>query len=82
MAERFAKVNEQGIRELLDNATPKHGTACAWNGATFSWHGTARLHLSFCRTGLKIGTGPSTGVAWVSHTDFSTARHGRVFILA
>ena len=42
----------------------------------FFRHGTARLHLSFCRPGLKIGTGLSTGVARVSHTDFfhSTAR--------
>ena len=31
--------------------------------------GTARLQLPFCRVGLKIGTGPSTGVARLSHTD-------------
>ena len=39
-------------------------------------HGTARLHLSFCRAGLKIGTGPSTGAILTAHTDFfhGTAR--------
>ena len=38
--------------------------------------GTARLHLSFCRAGLKIDTGPSTGVILTAHTDFfhGTAR--------
>ena len=30
----------------------------------------------FCRAGLKIGTGPSTGAILTTHTDFSTARHG------
>ena len=52
------------------------GTACAWNGATFFGHGIARLHLSFCRDGLKIGTGPSTGAILTAHTDFfhGTAR--------
>ena len=52
------------------------GTACAWNGTTFFRHGTARLHLSFCRDGLKIGTGPSTGAILTAHTDFfhGTAR--------
>ena len=54
----------------------RHGTASAWNGATFFRHGTARLHLSFCRAGLKIGTGPSTGAILTAHTDFfhDTAR--------
>ena len=46
------------------------GTACAWNGATFFRHGTARLHLSFCCAGLKSGTGPSTGAILTAHTDF------------
>ena len=32
-------------------------------------HGTARLHLSFCRAGLKIGIGPSTGAILTAHTD-------------
>ena len=45
------------------------GAACAWNGATFFRHSTASLHLSFCRADLKISTGPSTGVARLSHTD-------------
>ena len=33
--------------------------------------GTARLHLSFCRAGLQIGTRPSTGAILAAHTDFS-----------
>ena len=37
-------------------------------------HGTARLHLSFCRAGLKIGTELSTGGTGLS-TDFFP-RHG------
>ena len=43
--------------------------ACAWNGATFFRHCTARLHLSFSRAGLKIGTGPRTLIV------FSTAEY-------
>ena len=54
-----------------------HGTACVWNGATFFRDGTARLHFSFCRACLKIGTGPSTGAILTAHTDFFP-RHGTV----
>ena len=31
MTERFAKLNEQKIRELLDNATPKLYRVCLYN---------------------------------------------------
>ena len=37
-------------------------------------HGTARLHLSFCRAGLKIGTGPSTLPSLLRTLIFSMAR--------
>ena len=46
--------------------------------STFFRHGTARLHLYLFAVSdrLKIATGPSTGVARVTHTDQFFPRHG------